>query len=286
MKTSLSHLPEDRREDLRAVVKLITDRIDAEFVILFGSFARGDWVEDTTLGEDGILYEYRSDYDILIVVEDLPKYEYRGYREKIRRRAKMGGCSTRLSIILHSVAEVKKALKNGEYFFTDIKKEGILLYNSRRFRLPAARKLNAKQRKGKAQANFDNWFQSAKGFLNQYKHALDDNELNIAAFLLHQAAERFYHTTLLVFTDYKPKVHDLVDLGVRVNRFSGEFKKAFPQKTPEEKRLFDLLKRAYVDARYNMAYKITTCELQTLAMRVRKLQKITEDVCQAKIESF
>jgi hypothetical protein len=41
-----------------------------------------------------------------------------------------------------------------------------------------------------------------------------------------------------------------------------------------------------VDARYNMAYKITEDELKTLAKRVLKLQKITEEVCKAKIESF
>jgi predicted nucleotidyltransferase/HEPN domain-containing protein len=287
MKKSLSHLPVGRRDELRAIVKLITGMIDAEFIILFGSYARGDWVEDVYVGEDGTTYEYKSDYDLLIVVEDLPKYEYKGYREKIRGRAKRHlGCTTRLSIIMHSVAEVKEALKDGRYFFADIKKEGILLHSSKRFRLPAAKKLNAKQRKNKAETNFENWFASAKNFFTAYEMCLEKEMLKNAAFELHQATERFYHTALLVFTDYKPKLHDLVDLGVRVDRLSAKFKQVFPQKTPEEKRLFDLLKRAYVDARYNMAYKITEEELKTLAKRVLKLQKVTEEVCKAKIESF
>jgi predicted nucleotidyltransferase/HEPN domain-containing protein len=287
MKKSLSHLPVGRRDELQAVVRLITGLIDAEFIILFGSYARGDWVEDVHVGDDGTTYEYKSDYDLLIVVEDLPKYEYKGYREKIRSKAKRQlGCTTRLSIIMHSVAEVKDALKDGRYFFADIAKEGILLHSSKRFRLPAAKKLNAKQRKTKAQTNFKNWFAIAKEFFKYYEIACKNADYKIAAFNLHQATERFYHTTLLVFTDYKPKVHDLVDLGVRVDRLSGKFKPIFPKATPEEKRLFDLLNRAYVDARYNMAYKITEEELKTLAKRVLKLQKITEEVCKAKIESF
>jgi predicted nucleotidyltransferase/HEPN domain-containing protein len=287
MKKSLSHLPVGRRDELRIVVKLITGMIDAEFIILFGSYARGNWVEDVYVGEDGTTYEYKSDYDLLVVVEDLPKYEYKGYREKIRSKAKRHlGCTTRLSIIMHSVAEVKEALKDGRYFFADIKKEGILLHSSNRFRLPAAKKLNAKQRKNKAEMNFENWFESAKDFLFGYEQYLKAEKYKIAAFNLHQSTERFYHTTLLVFTDYKPKLHDLTDLGVRVDRLSSKFKQVFPQKTPEEKRLFDLLKRAYVDARYNMAYKITEDELKTLAKRVLKLQKVTEEVCKAKIESF
>ncbi|MFA6716951.1 MAG: hypothetical protein WCS27_16345, partial [Victivallaceae bacterium] len=62
MKKSLSHLPKDKREELRAVTGIITEMIDAEFIILFGSYARGNWVEDRYIGDDNILYEYQSDY--------------------------------------------------------------------------------------------------------------------------------------------------------------------------------------------------------------------------------
>ncbi|MFA6716991.1 MAG: nucleotidyltransferase domain-containing protein, partial [Victivallaceae bacterium] len=81
MKRSLSHLPKHKRQELRAVTGIITEMIDAEFIILFGSYARGNWVEDRYVGDDNILYEYQSDYDLLIVVQDLPKYQYKGYRK-------------------------------------------------------------------------------------------------------------------------------------------------------------------------------------------------------------
>jgi HEPN domain-containing protein len=220
------------------------------------------------------------------VVEDLPKYEYKGYRKKIKTKARRSeNVETRLSIIMHSVDEIKKAIKEGNYFFTDIKKEGILLHNSQRFRLPAIKKLNAKERKRKAEANFKNWFESAKGFYKGFNFHLKEKDYKIAAFNLHQATERFFHTTLLVFTNYKPKVHDLEDLGVRIDRLSGKFKNIFPKKTEEEKRLFDLLKRAYTEARYNMNFQITKKELEYLAKRVTKLQTVTEKVCKEKIEN-
>ncbi|MFA6716795.1 MAG: nucleotidyltransferase domain-containing protein, partial [Victivallaceae bacterium] len=124
MKKSLSHLPEDKRDELKAITGIIAEMIDAEFIILFGSHARGDWVEDRYVGDDGILYEYQSDYDLLIVVKDLPKYQYKGYRNKIKRKARiMAHCATHLSIIMHSVDEVKAAIKRKNYFFCDIKKE-------------------------------------------------------------------------------------------------------------------------------------------------------------------
>ncbi|MFA6713766.1 MAG: HEPN domain-containing protein [Victivallaceae bacterium] len=287
MKKSLSHLPEDKRDELRAVTGIITEMIDAEFIILFGSYARGDWVEDRYVGDDGILYEYQSDYDLLIVVNDLPKYHYKGCRNKIKRKARMiAHCATRLSIIMHSVEEVKAAIKRRNYFFCDIKKEGIQLYSSRRFRLPAVKELNLKQRLGNAERDFRNWLESAESFFDGFEYKLAKNDYKIAAFLLHQATECFYHTVLLVFTGYKAKLHDLEELGMQIDRLSPEFKEIFPKNTDEEKRLFKLLRSAYVGARYDMGYKITQEELEYLAERVKLLQAITEKVCKEKIKSI
>jgi predicted nucleotidyltransferase/HEPN domain-containing protein len=287
MKKSLSHLPKHKQDEIRAVAELIRERIDAEFIILFGSYARGDWVEDVYVGKDGTTYEYKSDYDLLIVVNNLRKYEYKGHRNRIKQKVRRAGvCDTRLSIIMHGIDEFKGAIKNGNYFFTDIKKEGILLYSSRRFRMPAVKELNVKQRRGKAEKHFENWFDSAKNFYGAFDSELQKEHNKEAAFLLHQAAERFYTTVLLVFTDYKPKTHDLEELGIRVDRLSAKFKEIFPKKSEDEKRLFDLLRRAYVEARYDMSYKITREELEYLAERVKKLQNATGKVCKEKIASF
>ena len=203
MRKLLSHLPKRKKDEIRAVTKIINEMIDAEFIILFGSYARGDWVEDVYVGDDGITYEYKSDYDLLVVVKDLPKYEYKGYRDRIKKKARRSAdCDTRISIIMHSVDEIKEAIKGGRYFFVDIKKEGIQLHSSKRFRLPPVKELNAKQRKGNAERNFKNWFESAKGFFKGFNFYLEEKDYKLAVFSLHQASERFYHTVLLVFTDY------------------------------------------------------------------------------------
>ncbi len=58
----------------------------------------------------------------------------------------------------------------------------------------------------------------------------------------------------------------------------------FPKTTDEEKRLFELLKRAYIDARYKMdEYEITKEELTYLAERVNELKSLTDTICKAKI---
>jgi hypothetical protein len=53
-----------------------------------------------------------------------------------------------------------------------------------------------------------------------------------------------------------------------------------------EKDCFDLLNRAYIDARYKKEYKITKKQLEYLAKRVKFLQRLTKKICVAKIVSF
>jgi hypothetical protein len=64
------------------------------------------------------------------------------------------------------------------------------------------------------------------------------------------------------------------------------FLKVVPRATKEQDEMFKLLKKAYIDARYDMHYKITMKQLERLAPYVKKLHELTEKICVAKIESF
>ena len=91
---------------------------------------------------------------------------------------------------------------------------------------------------------------------------------------------------LLVFTRYKPSTHDLEKLSRRVAAIEPQFLQAFPKGSEEEKERFQLLRKAYVDARYKQTYSITQEQLQWLAERVKYLQALTEQLCKEKIDSF
>jgi hypothetical protein len=82
------------------------------------------------------------------------------------------------------------------------------------------------------------------------------------------------------------KGHYLDTLGLSAASCSPEFLTVFPQATEQQRRCFELLNRAYVEARYDRGYKITKDELEYLAKRVKLLQKLTKTICRAKIESF
>jgi uncharacterized protein len=283
MKTSLSHLPPEKQQQLATIVDIVREKYTVELIILFGSYARGNWVEE--LHDDGFHYKYQSDFDIFVVTE---KEHLANKIESddqlwnfLNRRIK-----TPVTIIAHDIEFLNRRLRKGQYFFSDIKKEGICLYNSDRFKLAEERELTPKEYKSLAENDFNYYLTKAKNFKSGFEFYFEKTYFNEAAFLLHQTTESLYSAILLVLTRYKPNTHDLKKLGKRAASIEPKFLKAFPQGTEEEKRLFELLRKAYVSARYNKNYKITPEELTWLSGRVEVLRNMTEEICKNKIESF
>ena len=287
MKKSLSHLPKHKCEELELVCKIIRQQFpSSHMIILFGSYARDEWVEDIYT-EGHITYEYISDFDILVLTRLKKTAENHSKQNSVDDLIlQHKAIKTPVSVIYHSVGQVNYRLKEGRYFFTDIKKEGILLYDSGKLKLERIRKPSPAKRKQIAEEDFKMWFKSAKEFFDTYYDDLDKRRYKKAAFELHQAVERFYSTVLLVFTGYKGKRHNIEKLGRQASGCDAAFLKVFPRATKEQDEMFKLLKKAYIDARYKKDYKITKKQLEYLAKRVKLLQRLTKKICVAKIESF
>lgn len=281
MKTSLSHLPDHKQEELAAITKTITETVPAEMIILFGSHARGDWVEDFQENT-----EYVSDYDILVITKDRKSAKDGEKWWELGKKLNFNDEHTRVTIIQHSIGFVNDKIERNQYFFIDILKEGIILFDSGSFKLSKPKDFNFEERHRKAKDQFGAWFKNANTFLRTFEFNFNDGEFEVAAFQLHQATERYYTTTLLVFTDYKPKIHDIEKLGNQVEKLHPHFAAVFPKNTPEEKRLFELLQKAYIDSRYNMNYKIEKADLEYLGERVRLLRDLTERICKERIENM
>lgn len=284
MKIELNYLPAHKQAELSEITAVIKESIPTEMIILFGSFARGDWVEEKYDDEH---YRYQSDYDLLVLVETKSEIQQEKYEQDIETKIeKLGSVHTPVSIIVHDIDFFNKRLKRAQYFFTDIKKEGILLFDSKRHQLSEARELKPEERKRLAQEDFDYWFKNADEFFIGFEYDFNRGSYSKAAFELHQVAERLYSGILLVFTRYKPNTHDLVDLRRLANSVDSRLVKVFPFGTPENHKLFKLLRKAYVDARYNPNYQITGAELEQLALRVKELRSMGEALCNEKIASF
>lgn len=290
MNDSLKHLPYRAQEELRVLLELIhKSGANCQMIILYGSYARGGYVLWDEKVEFGIHTSYQSDFDLLVITTGaIRPVEARMHSVENKYHHIFDGLRhTSPQIIVEHINTVNNNLEISQYFFTDIVKEGVILYDSGKCQLAKPRKLSFKEIRDIAQSEYEKLYPYGCEFLDGVKeYYLPKNINNIAAFLLHQACEKLYNTILLVFTNYRPKTHKIEDFYGMTKRFSMELPAVFPQSTPDEKVCFDLLCRAYIEARYNKDYKISREQLEYIISRIEILKELTERLCREKIAEY
>jgi HEPN domain-containing protein/predicted nucleotidyltransferase len=291
MKTTLPERSEHVAQQLAAISGVIRELVgdDLAMLILFGSYARGDWVDDRYV-EGNVVYSYQSDFDLLVVSEDRAHATVDGearLSDAISRRLlRLGLDRPSSTVIVEDIEHLNKDLERGDYFYADITKEGVVLFDNGRHALAEAGPVDPAEMRKHVREDFEHWFNSASEFYGYFEYAFEKHEYNNAAFLLHQATERFLSAILLTFARYKPKTHNIEKLDRQASNLHAEFFTVFPRASEQQKRCFGLLKKAYIDARYKRDYAITKEELDYLAARVRRLQELTKRICEEKISGM
>jgi len=296
MKTGAEHLPEGKRRELEFVVELIREGFDFAIsrrtmprlrggrllkIILFGSYARGDWVEDP-------VGRYFSDYDLLVVVDreeltDVPEF-WAKTEERLLEELSLGKTlRTPVSLIVHSLEDVNDKLRMGRYFFVDIVRDGIVLFEEPGVPFAEPKALSSAEALRETKDYFEEWFESAGAFLKGAGYYRGIDRPKEAAFQLHQATERFYHCLFLVRTLYSPKTHNLNQLRQLTEGIEPRLKSVWPRETKFERRCYELLREAYVKARYSRQYRISADELEWLSGRVELLQQLVREVSEERI---
>ena len=299
VKTSLDHLPEGKRRELEFVVALIREGFAFAIarrtmpklrggkllkIILFGSYARGDWVEDP-------VGRYFSDYDLLVVVDreeltDVPEFWAKTEDRLLAELSSGEKLRTPVSTIYHSLDDVNEKLTLGRYFFMDIVREGVVLFEEEGHPFAEPQPLSATKALEETRDYFAEWFPGVGYSMQRFENSVRDGQLNFAAFDLHQAVERLYHCLLLVRTLYSPKSHNLNRLRQMAEDMEPRLKSVWPRETKFERRCFELLREAYVKARYSRHYRITAEELEWLGGRVIMLRDLVEQLCNERIETL
>ena len=298
MKSDLDHLPERQQAELSRVRTILLDEFEAAIrkgaggtsdwrkggqvlkIILFGSYARSDWVDEPENG-------YLSDFDLLVVVSHPKLTDIADYwwvaENKILRDPSIGRT---VNIIVHTLAEVNQGLSRGEYFWTDIHRDGVILYEMPGH--PLAKPLPPSDRDAyqMAQAYFDDWMPKVGEALAGAEFYAGRNNMKDAAFLLHQAVERCYACFLLVQTLYFPRSHNIKFLRSLAEDEAKSLTNAWPREARIDRRRFETLKRAYVEARYSDQFDISTEDIVALTKSAQALMGLVLDACTARLDKL
>ncbi len=290
MKNSIDFLPERKQRDLHELVSLIREEVkDVVMIILYGSYARNSYVDCDERRDFGVKTFYISDYDILIVTRKRMGSGLPTIKARICDRFMKGKnieFQTRPQIINESISKFNNALSEGRYFYVDILSQGIVLYDSGECQMVAPHDLNFSDILQMAEEYYCTLFPRGKRFIGYTQIALANKEITDSSFFLHQATESFLKSIPLVYILYGYKEHELSFLIEKCKSHTLEIAKVFPCDTAEEKRLFKLLERAYVESRYNPDFEITKADIDALLPKVERLRDIVAKVCTAQIDYY
>ncbi|TBY41918.1 nucleotidyltransferase and HEPN domain-containing protein [Rhizobium leguminosarum] len=301
MKSSLDHMPLRKQRELGRVLEILHEEFEdalkegtADFkkrgrilkILLFGSYAKGGWVD-----EPFTMKGYRSDFDLLIIVNNRKLCEFTEYWHKAADRLiHEASIETPVSFIVHSRREVNTYLKEGQYFFSDIRKEGIVLYELDEEPLAEPEPLSAEDRLRLAKEIFEQRFAEATTILETAKFQLSRSErtgdawINWSAFSLHQSLEQAYSCVLLTLTNYGPPSHNIKFLRSLAEEQDRRLAEAFPRDQHKERAWFNTLNEAYVKARYSKHFEISEEALGWLAEQTALLLELVKTVCEGHLE--
>ncbi len=301
MRSDLDHLPPNKQRELERVLQLIFEEFEDAFalasldwkkkgrvlkVILYGSYSRGTWIDEPHTAKG-----YKSDYDLLIVVNDKRLTDRVKYWAKVddrlmREYGITGTIKTPVNFIVHTLQEVNDGLAHGRYFFIDVAKDGIALYESDDTELHQPKPKTPHAALAMAKEYFEEWMPSAAEFLEGYKFYMERRSSKKAAFLLHQATESLLHCVLLVVQNYTPHNHNLAFLRTQAERLDARLTYVWPKDNRKQRAMFEKLKDAYVKARYAKHYRISAEELTWLGEQVEELGRVVHVICSERIEQL
>ncbi|MCW1411215.1 nucleotidyltransferase and HEPN domain-containing protein [Rhizobium sp. 1AS11] len=295
MKSSLDHMPPRKQRELGRVLEILHEEFEdalkegtADFkkrgrilkIILFGSYAKGGWVD-----EPFTMKGYRSDFDLLIIVNNRKLCEFAEYWYKAADRLiHDASIETPVSFIVHSRREVNTYLKEGQYFFSDIRREGIVLYELDDEPLAEPDPLTLEDRLRLATDHFKHRYTTAQNLNALANSAKQNGMINEAAFLMHQSLEQAFSCVLLTLTNYGPPSHNIKFLRSLAEEQDRRLAEAFPRDQHKERAWFNTLNEAYVKARYSKHFEITDEALTWLGERTTLLLNLVETVCSEHLE--
>lgn len=297
MKSDLDHLPAVQQRELKQITSTLLAEFDKAIaggtqpwrrngkvlkIILFGSYARGDFVDEPGNG-------YLSDFDLLIVVSHEKLTDVADYWWEAEQKIQLDPTIGRIAnLVIHSLDEVNQALDAGQYFFREVIRDGVPLYEVPGHAFNPLKPLTPQEARDLATQYFAKLSDTVETSIEQAEYAIAKGQLKDwpqkAAFSLHQSVEAAYIAVLLVSGFYAPRSHNIKFLRGQAEGRDARLAPAWPREPRAARKPFEKLKRAYVDARYNIEnYQVSTDELIDLKRSAEGLFSLVKTVCEDRL---
>ena len=270
--------------ELQTITEFIIKKFKIEKVICFGSII--NHVQNISCFKETVQekeLKQQNSYYLLIIPDTQELLANIAIQMQLEEDLK-GTAS--VTIIVHRMEEINKALENGSSFFTTIYKKGTMLYDQEiePFVVPGSGP-TINKRILKRENFWHQWHHLSEGFLTGAVFFEQSNHPNLSLYMLHQSLQHCYSGMLRVLTGYRTNTNGLRRLMRLIDNILPE--SAFSdRKTPEEGRLTTLLLKGLGDARYSEKFEISSQELSQIKNRVQEILKKANNACLVHIEKL
>lgn len=252
------------------LVSAIIELVEPDFIFLLGA-SGCERKTESIFSSPEPPSQYLADCFLLIVIQDLDNKEPHDWQEKIEQHCQKVAPIT--TIVLQS-SIFEDWLKVGHRFPVRVWQSAPRIYDTQSTYWVFAFDEMTPCAKDDIERRYTSGLNKAQEFLAGADLFRIRKQNSMAAFMLHQSTEQALKALLEIGIGFHINSHNLTRL-LRYSSFvSPQVLSVFPLDTDQEKRLFQLFQRAYIEARYKEDYKITASELRCLTERVEQIHKI------------
>ncbi len=281
MLTSLEHLTAAARESFVSGIETLVQVIEPELIVCYGTRVRT--VSAWSPFRQEPVPATRGEYDVLVVLRE---GDHRRDHEIIDMIERRNTEDVAFMAVVHRLEGVRDALLNNSTFFATVCRQGVLVYGSIGALQGYTPSVIVQPDPAQLTFQWERWFGLSRNFLSTATECASRGWYPLAVFMLHQAVEHACIAAVRVCMGYRPSTHSLTRLLRLVGNISVQVSSIFPCFTDEERELFSVLQRAYLDARYREVYSVSAAETAVLIRRVRMLQQLAETFYENKLLSL
>ena len=219
--------------------------------------------------------QHIADCFLLVLMRDLSDKEPYEWQDKIENHCKK---IVPVTVIVLQYTIFEEWLKAGHQFACTVWQSAALIYESGNCFHAIPDNICAETAGRESECFYREGLTKSREFLVGSALFRARKQYSMAAFMLHQSAEQALRTLLQTATGYHVNTHNIDSLIRCASLVAYRLPDIFPQKTDQEKRLFNLLQKAYADTRYTTAYSISKDDLTALTEKVRQIHEILFDV--------
>jgi uncharacterized protein len=282
MNSAIHPLAPCNNAQLQCIVQVIVKAASPEHILLLGAcYTRQQLYNifcDTVTACQQVTH-----YDLLVLLRENDHRNPDEVQDMIENRCR---AHTPVTVIVFDIKRFNELLANGHPFCCDACTSALHVYDGGKVKLAKPNPCNGASLQLQARQAFSKWHNMAQEFLAGAELYLMRKQFALAAFMLHQVAERSYVELIQVMTGYRAGTHNLDKLSRYAKSFSANIALVFPRNNEKEERLFRQLQKAYIHSRYKDDYVITAQEVEELMVRVKKLLELAGQICERKIEGM